>query len=83
MPPCSLLASTIMRISSSPTCSSASLGSMPMSRSIPLVDTVSSQTMGANSLEITVTSPEMPSATFSDCFMAMRLGTSSPNTSVK
>ena len=56
---------------------------MPMSRSIPLVDTVSSQTMGANSLEITITSPEMPSATFSDCFMAMRLGTSSPNTSVK
>ena len=44
---------------------------------------LSSHTMGANSLEMTVIRPEMPRATFSDCFMAMRLGTSSPNTSVK
>ena len=50
---------------------------------MPLVDALSSHTMGANSLEMTVMSPEMFSATFSDCFMAIRLGTSSPNTSVK
>ena len=50
---------------------------------MPLVDALSSHTMGANSLEMTVMSPEMFSATFSDCFMAMRLGTSSPSTRLK
>ena len=83
MPPFLLLASTIMRMSASPYCSSSCSGSMPISRSTPFVDTVSSHTTGAKSFEIKPISPDIPSASFSGFFMAMRFGTSSPNTRVK
>ena len=38
---------------------------------------------GLNSTEIPVTTPDTPSASASDLFMAIRLGTSSPKISVK
>ena len=55
---------------------------MPKSRSIPFVDTVRSQTIGAKSFDMNVTGAERPSAMRSVFFIAIRFGTSSPNTSV-
>ena len=83
MAPFSLPASTISRISSSLTWSSASLGSMPMSRSTVLVEKERNHTMGANRVEMKLTRPEIPRASSSDFFMAIRLGTSSPKIKVK
>ena len=56
---------------------------MPKRRKSALVDTVSSQTMGANSFEIKLTVPDIPSAIDSAFFIAILFGTSSPNISVK
>ena len=48
-----------------------------------MVETVRSHTMGANSFEMNVMSPESARLRDSAFFIARRLGTISPNTSVK
>ena len=83
MTPFSLPSSTIMRISSSLTVSSWALGSTPSRRSTPLVEAVSSQTMGAKARAMVHSRADMPRARGSALRMASRLGTSSPKTSVK
>ena len=82
MAPFSQPTSTVMRISSSLMASSSFVGSMPSRRSTALVETVSSQTTGAQSLAMAHTRPDIPSARGSALRMARRLGTSSPKTSV-
>ena len=72
-----------IRISSSVTASSSWFGSMRSRRRMPLVEAVSSETMGLKSVEMKAISPDRASASFSAFFIASRLGTSSPNTSVK
>ena len=52
-------------------------------RNTPFVDLESSQMTGRNTAATLVTAPTVKRATASVFFMAMRLGTSSPNTSVK
>ena len=83
MVPCWLPSISIILISSSVTTSSFWLGSMPSSRSKALVDTVSSQTSGAHSLDMKYRMPDSCSDRASVFFMARRLGTSSPNTMLK
>ena len=78
-----LPASTSIRISSSLTPCPSSSGSTPHRRSTPLVEAVSTATIGANRCAITVMGPDMPSASCSARFIASRLGTSSPQTSVR
>ena len=75
--------STIMRISSSVTFSSSPLSLIPNSRSIPAVETDSSQIIGFMMTATTRTTGVVNVATFMGACMAMRLGTSSPSTSVK
>ena len=81
--PSSAPASSIKTISSSDTGSSFSLGSIPIRRNTALVETVKNQIIGLKSLDKKVIIPQTPFASFSLCFIAMRLGTSSPNISVK
>ena len=83
MAPRSSPRSTIMRISSSLTSWLSALGSMPSSRSTPLVDLDSSQITGRNTAATADTAPRVNRATPSVFFMAMRLGTSSPRTRLK
>ena len=59
------------------------MGSMRISRSTPLVEAVSSHTMGLNMWEMVVMRPEIRSAILSGLRCATLLGTSSPNTRVK
>ena len=75
--------STIMRISSSVTVSSSALVLRRMSLSRPLVDTDSSHTAGRRMAAMPRTTPQEIFATCMGFCMAMRLGTSSPNTRVK
>jgi hypothetical protein len=56
---------------------------MPMSLKRPLVVFVSSHTAGAKSRDVNNTKPEMAKARVSAFFSAIRLGSSSPSTSVK
>ena len=49
----------------------------------PLVDLVSSQMMGLQTLDMRLMNPQITRAICSDFFIATRLGTSSPSTSVK
>ena len=81
--PSSAPASSIRTMSSSETGSSFSCGSMPNRRSTPLADTVSSQMMGLSTTARPEIVPHTASASLSLCFIATRLGTSSPNTRVK
>ena len=80
--PLRLPASTMRRMSSSPTSSSSAFGSMPMRRSTPFVETVSSQTSGAQSFAMNEIIVDIASASCSAFFIATRLGTSSPKMSV-
>ena len=48
-----------------------------------MVETESRPTIGLNMTEMKLKRPDTPSAICSDFFMAMRLGTSSPNMRVK
>ena len=48
-----------------------------------MVEKDRNHTMGANRVEIKLISPEIPRASCSDFFMAIRLGTSSPKIRVK
>ena len=50
---------------------------------MPFEDAVKSHTRGANSTETKRRMPESPHETFSGLRIAMRLGTSSPNTMEK
>ena len=56
---------------------------MPSSLRTAFVEIESSHTIGLNSTEIPLTTPDTPSASASDFFMAIRLGTSSPKIIVK
>ena len=83
MVPCSRPSANIMRISSSVTTSSSSSGSTPRSLKIWLVEKVKSHTTGLQSFQTPNSMPDMPKAMESGFFMAIRLGTSSPNTRLK
>ena len=56
---------------------------MRIRRRTPLVDLVSSQMMGLQTLDMPLMKPQITRAICSDFFIATRLGTSSPSTSVK
>ena len=83
MAPFSSPMSTIMRMPSSDTSSSSSLGSICSSRSTPFVETVSSQITGRMTAARKATTRQVKRATASLFFMATRLGTSSPKIRVK
>ena len=83
MAPFSSPMSTIMRMPSSDTSSSSSLGSICTRRSTAFVETVSSQMSGRMTAARKATTPQVKRATCSLFFMATRLGTNSPKTSVK
>ena len=70
-------------MSSSETGSSFSRGSMPISRKTAFVETVKNQIIGFNTAAKNEIMPQTPFASFSLCFMAILLGTSSPKIRVK
>ena len=75
--------SIIMRISSSVTVSSSASTFRRSSFSMPLVETDSSQITGRITVATAFTTPLVKHATWKDFCMAIRLGTSSPNTREK
>ena len=81
--PASSPSSSIMIISSSDTSSALSFGSIPHSRSTAFIETVSSHITGFKTDDIPIISPLTARAMLSERFIALRLGTSSPRTSVK
>lgn len=81
--PSSPPASSIKTISSSDTVSLSSFGFTPNKRRTAFVETLKNQIIGFKMTVKTVIIPHAVSASFSLCFIAQRLGTSSPNTSVK
>ena len=81
--PLSLPRSIIMRISSSVTCSSSTSVLMRSRRSTPLVDRDSSFTTGLAMVAMAETTRQDSRAISIDFCIAIRLGTSSPNTRVK
>ena len=70
-------------MSSSDTGSSFSCGSIPTILSTALVDTVKNQIIGLSTAVKNEITPQTEFASFSLCFIAIRLGTSSPKIRVK